>query len=561
MKVNFFKSLSTLFAATLSFSICAQTVSDFENLTLPPDSFWSGFEQPFGATFTSGNAEFYNYVGYDSMYSFYFWDKGWAYSNKTDTVTAGYTNSYSAFAGSGFSGSPTYAIGKNNAVITLTGAAQGKAVSGVYITNGTYAYLSMRDGDGFAKKFGGSTGNDPDFFLLTIKKWLHGTPGTDSVNFYLADFRSSNNAEDYIVNTWQWVDLSALGNIDSLQFTLTSSDVGSFGMNTPGFFCIDNFTTAPEHFAPPAGQAGSSAISKDSSVFVAWATGCSVTRGLRDISAPDSGYAEIGDSTSALGEAGLNGVVSLGDGGSAILTFGNPIINGAGWDFAVFENGITDDFLELAFVEVSSDGINYFRFPATSLTQDTVQIGSFGSVDATKLNNLAGKYRANFGTPFDLDELANEPGLDINNITHVKIIDVVGSINNAYATYDQYGNKVNDLWPTNFPSGGFDLDAVGVIHQLNTGVRDVAANTIRLDVFPNPVHSAGMLHFYTEDYSSVTISILNIMGKEVFRSTNTEVAFGKNSIALPAMNFFAGTYFVRVETNEKAGAKKFVVVK
>ena len=89
-------------------------------------------------------------------------------------------------------------------------------------------------------------------------------------------------------------------------------------------------------------------------------------------------------------------------------------------------------------MEVSSDGVNYFRFPATSYTDTTVQTGSFGSTDATKINNLAGKYRALYGTPFDLEELKNENGLDVNNITHIKIIDVVGSIQNQYASRDQY---------------------------------------------------------------------------------------------------------------------------
>ena len=82
-----------------------------------------------------------------------------------------------------------------------------------------------------------------------------------------------------------------------------------------------------------------------------------------------------------------SGVVSLGDGGYGILTFDEPIDNGLGWDFAVFENSFSDDFLELAFVEVSSDGINFFRFPATSLTQDIVQVGGFGNIDANELDH------------------------------------------------------------------------------------------------------------------------------------------------------------------------------
>lgn len=317
--------------------------------------------------------------------------------------------------------------------------------------------------------------------------------------------------------------------------------------------------SASAQFAPPAGQVGSTAIHKDSSAFVAWATGCNVVRGLRNISVPDSGYAEIGDSSSALGQAGQNGVVSFGDGGYAMLTFAQPIISQAGWDFAVFENGITDDFIELAFVEVSSDGIHFFRFPATSLTQDTVQVGSFGSIDATKINNLAGKYRASYGTPFELDELASEIGLDVNHITHIKIIDVVGCIQNQYTTYDQHGNKVNDLWPTTFASSGFDLDAVGVIHQLETGVRELIAK-IQLEVFPNPIQSNSVVRFHSSTASSVKIAVLDYTGREVFQFGNTNSNLGLNEIQLPEMNLPSGIYFMKVESEDIIGIEKMIVI-
>lgn len=226
-------------------------------------------------------------------------------------------------------------------------------------------------------------------------------------------------------------------------------------------------------FAPAAGQPGTSAIKKDSSIIVNWATKCRVTRGLQDISNVLSGYASHGDSSLAIGAAdGLN-VVSLGDGGYAVLNFQTPIKNGNGPDFCVFENSFDAGFIELAFVEVSSDGINYTRFPATCNIQNTLQIGPFDtSSDASKINNLAGKYIANYGVPFDLQELQGTPGLDLNHITHVKIIDVVGCIQSQYARYDKNNNIINDLWSTPFPSGGFDLDAVAVINQVPVSVQE-----------------------------------------------------------------------------------------
>ncbi|MCE5302958.1 MAG: DUF4465 domain-containing protein [Planctomycetaceae bacterium] len=219
-------------------------------------------------------------------------------------------------------------------------------------------------------------------------------------------------------------------------------------------------------YAPAAGVSGSTAISKDSDQFVEWASECTVTRGLQNISNPGLGYASYGVASAGTGKAD-NGVVSLGDGGYAVLTFDRAITNGDGYDFAVFENAFNDTFLELAFVEVSTDGANYFRFPSVSQTSTDSQVGSFGSVDATNLYDLAGKYRVYYGTPFDLDELVGVSDLlDVDNVRYVKVVDVVGSIADECAAYDSLGNKVNDPWPTGFASSGFDLDAVGVIYQV-----------------------------------------------------------------------------------------------
>ena len=223
-------------------------------------------------------------------------------------------------------------------------------------------------------------------------------------------------------------------------------------------------------YAPAAEQSGSTAIPYDFAGIVGWATGFQdLVRGPIDISQPAQGNASFGSGANALGPADAQNdslpVVSLGDGGRITLTFASPIRNGPGADFAVFENGITDNFLELAFVEVSSNGVNFFRFNAVSLTPTATQVGPFDqTIDPTDLNNLAGKYRRGFGTPFDLAELAGTPGLDVNAVTQVRIVDVVGSIDPLYRTLDSLGNPVNDPWPTNFATGGFDLDAVGVLN-------------------------------------------------------------------------------------------------
>ncbi len=227
-------------------------------------------------------------------------------------------------------------------------------------------------------------------------------------------------------------------------------------------------------FAPAAGQPGSTAIPKESPSIIAWATGIEIQRGLLDIANPNTtvngnNRATFGMPSNALGPAEGTSfdVVSLGDNGVATLTFNRPIYNGPGFDFAVFENSFSDTFLELAFVEVSSDGHRFVRFPAVSLTPTNTQVGGFGTLDPTNIHNLAGKYRQGYGTPFDLDDIADSSNIDINNIRFVRIIDAVGTIDPQYASYDSQGNIINDPYPTPFASGGFDLDAVGAINVKN----------------------------------------------------------------------------------------------
>ncbi len=310
-------------------------------------------------------------------------------------------------------------------------------------------------------------------------------------------------------------------------------------------------------FAPPAGQEGSTAIAHNSAQFIAWATGCEVTRGYQDISNTSLGYASVGENNSALGIAGQNGVVSLGDGGVAILTFDIPISNGDGWDFAVFENSFSDAFLELAFVEVSSDGINFFRFPATSNTPDSPQIEGFGETDATKINNLAGKYRALFGTPFDLEELANEDGLDINAVTHVKIIDVVGCVQDVYATYDQHGNKINDPWSTPFASSGFDLDAVGVINSNIISVKEDVVSSI--SIYPNPINQNSQLQFRLQQPEQVRIEIADATGKSIATLLDKHTSSGLQTVSLNQLHLVDGLYLVSIRTNDSCTTQKIIV--
>lgn len=271
-------------------------------------------------------------------------------------------------------------------------------------------------------------------------------------------------------------------------------------------------------FAPAAGTPGTTAMFKDSSAFTAWAVKCRITRGLQDISVSSGPYANVGDSTSACGPAGANGVVSLGDGGIAVLQFLKPLQDVPGPDLAVFENSFDDTFLELAFVEVSSNGSDWFRFPAVSQTDTATQTGSFGLTDPTKIHNLAGKYRANYGTPFDLSDIPNNPLLDKQAITHVRVIDVVGSIQPSYCTRDKNQRKINDPWPTAFGSGGFDLDAVGLIRQPHTATSEEERVVLDASVFPNPASNQVSVRVNNEE--PLILSLLNTLGETVIAPTS-----------------------------------------
>jgi len=267
-------------------------------------------------------------------------------------------------------------------------------------------------------------------------------------------------------------------------------------------------------FHPAAGVSGTSAIHKDSSVFIAWASAAAVWQGPQEIGVDTSGYASAGTFVNALGKAGENPTVSIGDGGTATLQFPYPIRNGEGYDFAVFENSFDGLFLELAFVEVSSDGINFFRFDASSYTDTSEELGSFGLLDAKNLNNLAGKYALFYGVPFDLQELTSISELDVNAVTHVRVVDVIGTINPTFCSRDAAGRKVVDPFPTPFASSGFDLDAVGVIHhQGPSSVETQAESTFT--IYPQPASEFLRIRQGNKVIFKAEIRMFTLDGREV----------------------------------------------
>ena len=221
-------------------------------------------------------------------------------------------------------------------------------------------------------------------------------------------------------------------------------------------------------YAPAPGRAGSNALPANSILIQGWASE------VQHVSF--GAYVDVadwGDSADAVGPAGPNvmDILCLGDGGSVTLGFDTPIVDRAGADFAVFENGLIDSasgkvFCELAWVEVSSDQIHYVRFPAHSLR--STPVAAFEFMDPSDIDGLAGKFPVGYGVVFDLADLRSVAGaeqLDFNAITSIRIVDIVGD----GTQQDADGRPIYDpvfsgLTGNNVvSSAGFDLDAVAVL--------------------------------------------------------------------------------------------------
>lgn len=285
---------------------------------------------------------------------------------------------------------------------------------------------------------------------------------------------------------------------------------------------------SPGPYAPAAGQTGSSAIHKDSSLISAWADSVSIHRGYLDIAQKNLGFASHGQEIDALNYAD-GSVVSLGDSGLAEFYFSSPIINLAGPEFAIFENSFSDVFLEFAFVEASQDGQLYFRFPAVSLLDTMLQTGSFGASETSLVHNLAGKYRADYGQPFDLAELP------IDSVHYIRIVDVIGSIDPLYALRDSQGRIINDPYPTAFASGGFDLDALALLAPNSLSADGEQIN--RIQAYPNP--------------ATERVTVDNALQLKLYNSAGTLLASCTNA-SMDLSKFPAGYYYLEATLSDRS---------
>ncbi|WP_232220142.1 DUF4465 domain-containing protein [Prevotella falsenii] len=203
-----------------------------ENLYLDKESHWNGSEG--GGYFLSGSYKFHN--GANAQYNFYY---DCMYSNETATTYKDLSDQWRNIVGKGYDNSEIYGVAyPQKGTIDVMNKENGDSIRGFYITNTPWTYYAIKDGDGMSDVEGGF--QKDDYFKLTVtgKK----ADGTESkVEYYLADYRAENEADRYIIDTWQWVDLSSLGEVKTVSFKMEGTKKNKWGLTTPTYFAFDNF--------------------------------------------------------------------------------------------------------------------------------------------------------------------------------------------------------------------------------------------------------------------------------------------------------------------------------
>src|SRR4051812_32025020 len=153
------------------------------------------------------------------------------------------------------------------------------------------------------------------------------------------------------------------------------------------------------------------AIPSNSPRFIEWANAIDAGR---THFAPRGSTSITISGLNSLGDLDATQIANGDSPGYLTVTFPHGVRNGAGADFAMFENGFAFGspnglFAELAYVEVSTNGTNFARFPSISTnTSPVTGSGAFAGFDTSNIYNLAGKHASGFGTPFDLNDLSND---------------------------------------------------------------------------------------------------------------------------------------------------------
>jgi hypothetical protein len=298
---------------------------------------------------------------------------------------------------------------------------------------------------------------------------------------------------------------------------------------------VNNF--AFSQYAPQADTEGTTAIYMDSSILVSWA------RTYENFIVGTDVDEIWQDPEKALGKAqGTSGdILCLGRGGQITFAFDTLIVNKEGPDFATFENSFTHTFLELAWVEVSLDGVNFERFPNYSKT--TSPVAAFGTILPTEIHGYCSKYKQGYGTPFDLDSVS------LDTIRYVRIIDIVGNGN----ALDSDGHIIYDPYPTT-GSAGVDIDAIGVIHagSLKEGIHTIEKLAMR--IYPQPAKDYIIVE--GDSFVGNQIEILNASGKTILKSMMLQ---DRQEIDIRALE--CGLYVIKLQSENQVSTQKLIIHK
>jgi len=111
---------------------------------------------------------------------------------------------------------------------------------GIYVNISPWAYFANINGDGYARPLN----QNGDYFKLFIHAVDENFVDTgNTVEYFFAQ-----NINGTLVQSpnWEWIDLSELGEIAGIYFTMESTDNDPvYGMNTASYFCVDKLKVHP----------------------------------------------------------------------------------------------------------------------------------------------------------------------------------------------------------------------------------------------------------------------------------------------------------------------------
>ena len=555
------KKLFTILIFSLTFVLGhSQTFSTFKVFNdMPQDTFWNGSDLSGG--FIDGKIDFP--CIYDTSYGG-FWSSGWAISTVSDDTTAGAGNLYGIRTHSRIDDSP-FAIGQNYSYFNVVNVENDGRVlfEGLYLTNTTYAYLSMKNGDAFAKKFGGDNGSDPDFFKLRIYGMQNGKiDSTNFVDFYLADFRFDNDSLDYIVDDWWYVDLSPLGYIDGLTFELSSSDVGAWGMNTPAFFAVDKikYSYFPLNYIPR--HKGSSFEEMNLLIDTFW-NGSDLSGKFED--GPFSFECKYDTSYGGYWSGGF-ALSTMRDDITGNYTNLYSAIPGGAYDnitYAIVQNNSVFDLNEYSGVYIKNIKITNSTYAYYSMKYGDSFAKKFGGEtgndpDFFKLR-IYGIPSINIVSREDIDStnymdiyLAdfrfdnNEEDYIVDDWIKVDILDSLGYVKGLAFELTSSDNGAYGMnTPAFFALDAIEYDSISGINEQD--------NNMTIEIYPNP----------TSDYIKVDIDeqntefdyqIIDLSGKVIIKG----IVKNEKMINLSGLN--TGTYFIEVCNGQKRAVKNIIKI-